>query len=107
MPARYTGAMIRKAHFQCADAYALQPFAKPARPVPLGIPVRQDKNRRASPARWEELRVNRVVFGPGRLDRAGKRQDVFSIEPVIPRRRSALPPWAVFHRSPAVIRPQS
>src|SRR5260370_8041476 len=95
--------MIGKSFFRAAEPEALHPFANPALPGLVGFPVRRKKTRRASPARWEELRVNRVVFGPGRLDRAGKRQDVFAIEPVIARRRSAVPLWAVLDRSRGVI----
>src|SRR5690348_16628048 len=55
--------------------------------------------RRESTTSREELSVNRIVLHPARRDRAGKRQDIFIIEQVVIRRRSAKPIRAVFDGS--------
>src|SRR6267154_1678847 len=63
--------------------------------MPLGIPVGQDENGRAAGARWEELRVNGIVFRPRRPDRAGKCQNILLVQAVVRCWRSVIPLFAI------------
>src|SRR5271166_6287754 len=52
-------------------------------PVPLGVPVGQNKHRRSTLPGREELPVHRIILRPRRFAGARKRQHIFPIQPVI------------------------
>jgi len=67
------------AHLEDGDAQALNPVAETVLAVPFGVPVGEEEDSGAVTgfSRRKQLRVNRVVFRPGRFDGAGEGEDVF------------------------------
>src|SRR5438046_2039981 len=73
--------------------------------MPFSVPVgeEEDGGAMASFSGGKQLRVDGVVFRPGRFDEAGEGENVFAVEAVIGGGRGGVPPPARFDRFAGVL----
>ena len=68
--------MIGEAHLDRGDSQAVQPATDVLLLLPARIPLGQDDDCRSPAPSAKYLCVHAIIFGPGRVDRACKREDL-------------------------------